>query len=175
MSQLAHYPKCPNRLEAWRSKVAHVPQSIFLTDASIAENIALGLPKNKINLSKLKLSAECAQIADFVESIPKKYETFVGERGMQLSGGQRQRIGIARALYKEASILVFDEATSALDNSTELAVMNAINSLKHGCTKLIIAHRLSTLSDCDRIIMLENGILKKILNSGEPEFNKLFD
>ena len=103
------------RLNEWRKNIAHVPQTIFLSDNSIAENIALGVPRDKINMKLIKESAEKAQIANFIESCPNSYENIVGERGVKLSGGQRQRIGIARAHYKKARVLVFDEATSALD------------------------------------------------------------
>ena len=143
----------------WQSLIAHVPQSIFLADTSMAENIAFGIPIDKIDMLKVKKAAKQAFLDSFIEELPNGYETFVGERGVQLSGGQQQRIGIARALYKEASIIVFDEATSALDNATELSVMRAINSLDKNLTVLIIAHRLSTLQDCDMVCKLEKGSL----------------
>ena len=152
-----HDLKNPDILPSWRSIISHVPQSIFLTDGSIAENIAFGVPVNDIDLSKVKLAAEQAHIASFIESLPAGYSNFVGERGIQLSGGQRQRIAIARALYKRSQVLVFDEATSALDNTTESSVMNAIEDLGREYTTIIIAHRISTLSKCDRIIHLCDG------------------
>ena len=141
----------------WRKNIAHVPQSIFLIDSSIAENIAFGIPKESIDMERVNNAARQAQIADFIDTNPEGYNAMVGERGVRLSGGQRQRIGIARALYKDASVLIFDEATSALDDETEAAVMDAINNLDGGLTVLIIAHRLTTLRNCDRIIELKNG------------------
>lgn len=145
-----------NRL-AWQQTIAHVPQSIYLADASIAENIAFGVPPGSVDFDRVKRAAQQAQISDFIESSPHGYQAQVGERGIRLSGGQRQRIGIARALYKRASVLVFDEATSALDNATEQAVMDAIESLDRSLTVVMIAHRLTTVRRCDRIIQLEAG------------------
>jgi ATP-binding cassette, subfamily B, bacterial PglK len=148
---------------AWQVHIAHVPQAIFLADTSIEENIAFGLPKDIIDHQRVLEAACQAQIADLIESWPKKYQTLVGERGVRLSGGQRQRIGIARALYKQADVIIFDEATSALDQETERSVMQAIEGLSQDLTILIIAHRLTTLQDCDRIIKLGNG---GVLRSG---------
>ena len=146
---------------SWQALVAHVPQMIFLTDSSVAENIAFGLPREQIDMERVLSAAHQAQIADLVDSWPAKYETVVGERGIKLSGGQRQRIGIARALYKQAKVIIFDEATSALDSHTEDAVMRAIDSLGGDLTILIIAHRLSTLKMCEKIIELgERGVLR---------------
>ncbi|MBT7545409.1 MAG: ABC transporter ATP-binding protein [Kordiimonadaceae bacterium] len=147
----------PARHRAWQRSIAHVPQSIFLADASLAENIALGVPEDMIDLDRVRHAARQAQIADFIESSTEGYSAHVGERGISLSGGQRQRIGMARALYKKADVLVFDEATSALDTTTELAVMDAIAGLNRNLTILIIAHRLTTLRDCDFIVELEKG------------------
>ena len=147
---------------AWQAHIAHVPQAIFLADSTIEENIAFGLPKNKIDHQRVRHAAEQAQIADIIETWPKKYQTFVGERGIRLSGGQRQRIGIARALYKQADVIIFDEATSALDNETEQAVMQAIESLSQDLTILIIAHRLTTLKNCNQIVELGDGGIKRI-------------
>lgn len=145
----------------WQARIAHVPQTIFLTDASIAENIALGEKKQDIDWIKLKEVGEKAQISDFVNKSPKGYETLIGERGVRLSGGQRQRIGIARALYKNSDVLVFDEATSALDNNTEKTVMDAINGLDKDLTVFMVAHRLSSLENCDQIIELNEGLIKR--------------
>ena len=146
----------------WQSHIAHVPQAIFLADSTIQENIAFGVPINKINQVLVKQAAQQAQIADIIETWPKKYQTFVGERGIRLSGGQRQRIGIARALYKQSDVIIFDEATSALDNKTEQAVMQSIESLGQNLTVLIIAHRLTTLQNCDQIVELADGGIKRI-------------
>jgi ABC-type multidrug transport system fused ATPase/permease subunit len=142
---------------SWQVNIAHVPQQIFLTDASIAENIAFGVPNALINLERVKMAAEFSQIASTIDSWPNGYKTIVGERGLRLSGGQRQRIGIARAIYKRSNIIFIDEATSALDNKTEAAVMQAIKTLGSDITILIIAHRLSTLKNCDFIVDLSNG------------------
>ncbi|RWC87346.1 MAG: ABC transporter ATP-binding protein [Mesorhizobium sp.] len=142
---------------AWQRQIAHVPQSIFLADASIADNIAFGIDPANIDRDRVRNAAQQAALADFIESLPQGYQTRVGERGVRLSGGQRQRIGIARALYRQASVLVFDEATSALDTETEAAVMEAIRELPAGLTVLIIAHRLTTVENCDEIVTLENG------------------
>ena len=145
------------RKRAWQGTVAHVPQTVFLADATLAENIALGVARSAIDLDRVRLAARQAQIADFIESCANGYDAKVGERGVRLSGGQRQRIGIARALYKRATVLVFDEATSALDSQTEDAVMDAINGLGPDLTILMIAHRLSTLKNCNQIIEINDG------------------
>lgn len=147
---------------AWQAHVAHVPQSIFLADSTIEENIAFGIPKDEINHERVKHAASQAQIANIIEAWPKQYQTFVGERGVRLSGGQRQRIGIARALYKKADVIIFDEATSALDNETEQAVMKAIEGLSEDLTILIIAHRLTTLKNCTNIVELSDGKIKRM-------------
>ncbi len=154
-----HDPQQPERLTAWRATIAHVPQSIFLADSSIAENIAFGIPRDQIDLDRVRQAAAQAQIASFIESSPEGYNTFVGERGIRLSGGQRQRIGIARALYRQASVIVLDEATSALDTATEDAVMAALEGLSRQLTVVMIAHRLSTVARCDRVIRLQQGCI----------------
>lgn len=146
---------------AWQAHVAHVPQAIFLADSTIEENIAFGIPKDQIDHERVKQAAQQAQIAESIESWPQQYKTFVGERGIRLSGGQRQRIGIARALYKQADVIIFDEATSALDSETEEAVMQAIERLSQDLTLLIIAHRLTTLKNCDQIVELGDGGIKR--------------
>jgi len=150
-------PVSEKNARAWQQTIAHVPQSIFLADSTIAENIAFGVPPEAINRERLEQAAHRAQISDFIEKQPEGYNTFVGERGIRLSGGQRQRIGIARALYKQASVLVFDEATSALDNATEQSVMRSIEGLSQDLTILIIAHRLTTVQHCDVIVELRQG------------------
>jgi ABC-type multidrug transport system fused ATPase/permease subunit len=144
-------------IESWQSMIAHVPQHIFLIDASIAENIAFGMVLEEIDMQRVKEVAKQASLERLVERLEHGYHTPIGERGVQLSGGERQRIGIARALYKQARIIVLDEATSALDTKTEKQVIEAINSLDRGLTILMIAHRLSTLRGCDLIIELESG------------------
>jgi ATP-binding cassette subfamily B protein len=154
-----HDPAHAERLAGWRAAVAHVPQSIYLADSSIAENIAFGVPRQAIDLSRVKQAAEQAQIAGFIESSPEGYASFVGERGIRLSGGQRQRIGIARALYKQASVIVLDEATSALDTATEDSVIEALEGLSRQLTVVMIAHRLSTVARCDLVIRLEQGCI----------------
>jgi ATP-binding cassette subfamily B protein len=137
-----------------------------LSDTTIAENIAFGIPLEKIDLSRLKKACAKAQLSDYIDGQPHKFHTHVGERGVRLSGGQRQRIGLARALYKQADVLVLDEATSALDDLTEQSVMSAINALESKLTVLIIAHRLSTLRSCDLIVELGG---KSILRVGSYE------
>ena len=142
---------------SWQMNIAHVPQNIYLSDNSIEENIAFGVSKDKIDHQRVRKAAQQAQIAQLIEQWQEGYQTFVGERGVRLSGGQRQRIGIARALYKKASVLIFDEATSALDNETEREVMEAIKDLGGEITVLIIAHRLTTLRNCDKVVKLGNN------------------
>lgn len=142
---------------SWQVHIAHVPQVIFLSDNSIEENIAFGVHKDKIDLERVRHAARQAQLADTIETLPEKYKTLVGERGVQLSGGQRQRIGIARALYKKAEVIIFDESTSALDSETEQAVMEAIESLSEDLTILIIAHRLTTVKNCTKIVDLNTA------------------
>lgn len=155
-----------NRRSAWQRSIAHVPQSIYLADTTLAENIAFGVPRDAIDLDWVQQVAREAQIADFIESSPQGYQAYVGDRGIRLSGGQRQRIGIARALYKQASVLVFDEATSALDNATEQSVMAAIEGLSSNLTILLVAHRLTTVRRCDTILELEHG---KVVAQGSYE------
>ncbi len=146
---------------AWQANIAHVPQSIFLSDSTIEENIAFGVPEDKIDHERVKQAAERAQLANAIEGWPKQYQTVVGERGIRLSGGQRQRIGIARALYKQAAVIILDEATSALDNETEADVMQAIEALGRDITILIIAHRLTTLKTCTQVVELGNGTIRR--------------
>jgi ATP-binding cassette subfamily B protein len=155
-----------NRLSAWQRSIAHVPQSIYLADTTLAENIAFGIPAETIDMERVQRAARQAQIADFIEKSPEGYQAYVGERGVRLSGGQRQRIGIARALYKQASVLVLDEATSALDNSTEQSVMDAIGGLNSDLTILLIAHRITTVRHCDFIVELEHG---RVVSQGTYE------
>jgi ATP-binding cassette subfamily B protein len=166
------------RRRAWQQTIAHVPQSIYLADITLAENIAFGVPREAIDMNRVRLAARQAQIADFIESRPEGYHAFVGERGVRLSGGQRQRIGIARALYKQASVLVFDEATSALDNATEQTVMANIEELSSDLTILLIAHRLTTVQRCDTIVEMGNGRVRaqgtyEQLLENSPSFRRM--
>lgn len=142
---------------SWQAHIAHVPQNIFLADSTIGENIAFGISKEKIDQQLLEKVAKQAQLSDLIDNWQEGYQTFVGERGIRLSGGQRQRIGIARALYKQAKVLIFDEATSALDNETEQALMEAVKGLGKELTILIISHRLTTLKGCDQIVKLDKN------------------
>ena len=148
---------------SWQLHVSHVPQSIFLADSTILENIAFGVPLDEIDHELVSECAKKAQISQTIESWALQYKTLVGERGVRLSGGQRQRIGIARALYKKTDVIIFDEATSALDDKTELKVIDSIFNLNPDITILIIAHRLTTLKKCTQVIELEGG---KVLQSG---------
>ncbi len=139
----------------WQAHISHVPQNIYLSDSTIEENIAFGIPKNQVNQQRVKIAARQAQISEVIDEWKNGYQTLVGEGGVRLSGGQRQRIGIARALYRQSSVLVFDEATSALDDETESEVMKAIGKLNKEMTILIIAHRLTTLKNCNKIVKLD--------------------
>jgi len=150
-------------VRTWQRRIAHVPQAIFLSDTTIAENIAFGIDRKYIDFDRVRVAAHKAQLQDVIDKLPSQYNTLVGERGVRLSGGQRQRIGIARALYKNADILVFDEATSALDNKTEESVMKSIEALGKEITVIMIAHRITTLKKCTKIIELADG---KIVSVG---------
>jgi ATP-binding cassette, subfamily B, bacterial PglK len=154
---------------AWQRTIGYVPQQIYLADASIAANIAFGIDPKDISQEAVERAARLANLHDFVSNeLPNRYETTVGERGVRLSGGQRQRIGIARALYHYPQVLVFDEATSALDNLTERAVIESLRNLGHEVTIILIAHRLSTVRECDQIFLLEKGEVK-----GQGRFEEL--
>jgi ABC-type multidrug transport system fused ATPase/permease subunit len=145
----------------WQAQIAHVPQSIFLLDDSIAANIAFGVRPAAVDMDRVRACAEAAHVAEFVAGLPDGYQTCVGERGIRLSGGQRQRIGIARALYKDAAVLILDEATSALDDATEAGVIESIMALGPERTLLMIAHRRSTLAGCGRILRVEGGSVRE--------------
>lgn len=151
----------------WSAKLAYIPQTIYLADENIRSNVAFGIPENEIDEDKVWAALKEAQLADFVKSLPEGLETEVGERGVRLSGGQRQRIGIARALYNDPEILVLDEATSALDNETETAVMEAIDSLHGRKTLLIIAHRLTTIENCEYVYKVDSGNITLVTDRGE--------
>jgi ABC-type multidrug transport system fused ATPase/permease subunit len=169
----------PENIRAWQQTVGYVPQDIFLLDATITENIALGVPIDEIDTARVEETARIARLDDFISrELSDGYDTIVGERGVRLSGGQRQRIGIARALYHNADFFVFDEATSALDNLTEREVMSAINALPGDKTILMVAHRLSTVKVCDRIVVLDTGQIVGIgswaeLMETNPAFQKI--
>ena len=149
-------------LSSWQRNIAHVPQTIYLADASIAENIAFGVPAEKIDMDRVRRAAEQARIATFIEGQPLGYSSRVGERGVRLSGGQQQRIGIARALYKNVTVLILDEATSALDSATEDSVMDAINALDPNLTIIIVTHRISTLRRCGVVYSISQGGLRTV-------------
>ena len=147
-------------VRAWQQTLGYVPQAIFLTDDTIAANIAFGVPADEIDMAAVERAARAAALHDFVQAeLDDGYATMVGERGVRLSGGQRQRIGIARALYRDPSLLIMDEATSALDNITERVVMEAVQNIRNDKTVILIAHRLSTVKDCDTIFLMEHGKL----------------
>ena len=151
-------------LNSWRNQFGYVPQSINLLDDSILKNIAFGEKDSNIELERVINAAKLANLYSFINNLPKKFETQVGDKGVRLSGGQRQRIGIARALYKNPRILIFDEATSALDNETENEIIKAIDSLKGARTIFIIAHRMSTIKNADKVFELANGKIVEITN-----------
>lgn len=151
-------PVTETNRRAWQNSLGYVPQSIYLTDDTIAANIAFGVPKDQIDRAAMERAARAAALHDFVMAeLSDGYDTMVGERGIRLSGGQRQRIGIARALYRTPSLLIMDEATSALDNITERVVMEAVQNIRSDTTIILIAHRLTTVKDCDRIFLMEKG------------------
>ncbi|HEY5721408.1 MAG TPA: ABC transporter ATP-binding protein [Allosphingosinicella sp.] len=150
----------------WQAQIAHVPQSLYLADGSIASNIAFAEPEAEIDRARVEEAARLAQLHEFIAALPQGYATEVGERGVRLSGGQRQRIGIARALYKQAGVLIFDEATGALDRKTEKAIMAEVAALGRDITMIVVAHRISALTLCDRIVRLEGG---RIVDSGGHE------
>ncbi|MFM6898570.1 MAG: ATP-binding cassette domain-containing protein, partial [Microcystis panniformis] len=148
-------------IRSWQNLIGYIPQSIFLTDDTIERNIAFGVPDSLIDKERLQQAISSAQLTELVEQLPNGIKTEVGERGVRLSGGQRQRVGIARALYHEREILVLDEATSALDNETEKLVSQSIQALSGMKTLIVIAHRLTTVEYCDRVYLMDRGIITK--------------
>ena len=152
-------------IKSWKSQITHVPQLIYLADTTFLENIAFGQEKEEIDFLKVKEAAKKAQLSQFIESCTEGYNTIIGERGIRLSGGQRQRISLARAFYKDRKFFVLDEATSALDSNTEMAVIQSIYNLGSDTTLIMIAHRLTTLKNCDKIFQFHNG---EIINIGKP-------
>ena len=155
-----------NFINSWRKSIGHVPQDIFLIDGSFIENIALGEKSTEIDLEEVYKAARRAKISNFIKKTKYGFDTKVGERGINISGGQKQRLGIARALYKNPKILVLDEATSALDRETEIEVLSSINNSDNDLTIIMVAHRLSTLSNCDKIITIKNG---ELISFGSPK------
>ncbi|USN53977.1 MAG: ABC transporter ATP-binding protein [Candidatus Nomurabacteria bacterium] len=149
-----------NTMAAWQKNIGYIPQTIFLADNTIRNNIAFGLNDNEINDAQVSRAIKMAQLEEFIASLPQGVNTMVGERGVRLSGGQRQRIGIARALYHDPEVLVMDEATSSLDNQTEKYIIDAIENLKRDRTIIIVAHRLSTVENCDNLFFIEKGHIK---------------
>lgn len=150
-------------MSAWHKNIGYIPQSIYLVDDTIRNNIAFGIPREEIDDRRLENAIKEAQLTEFVSGLEKGLDTEIGESGVRLSGGQRQRIGIARALYNEPQVLVLDEATSALDNETEKAVMEAINRLAGNKTLIIIAHRLTTIKNCDVVYEVKGGTIEKVV------------
>ena len=161
-------------INQWRRKISHVPQNIFLADSSIAENIAFGVPKNKIDYAKVIEAAKKSQIFDFINNTDEGFDLEVGEKGIRLSGGQKQRIAIARALYRNAKLLILDEATSALDLKTENIIMNSINNLSRDITVIKITHKLNTIKSFDRIFYIQNDGLLKIIDNKDFQENDFY-
>ncbi|ABO18046.1 ABC transporter ATP-binding protein [Prochlorococcus marinus] len=151
-----------NLVPYWQNIISHVPQEIFLADATVQENIAIGIPKEKIDLDRVSKCADLAKVSGFVKKLPNKYESVVGERGSKLSVGQKQRIGIARAFYKNAEILILDEATSALDSRTEEDILKTIKEINPNTTIIMVTHRLNTINKFEKIIKIDNGRVQYI-------------
>jgi ABC-type multidrug transport system fused ATPase/permease subunit len=153
-----------DKVKAWQNNLGYVPQHIYLSDDTIARNIAFGVPEKEIDFDALVHAATTANLHEFiVHELTNGYQTMVGERGIRLSGGQRQRIGIARSLYHNPSMIILDEATSALDGETESIVMSAIQNLSHKLTIVMVAHRLNTVKHCDTIHVIQEG---SVVSSG---------
>src|SRR5438876_7810377 len=155
-------PLTPELVPSWQATIGYVPQEIFLIDDTIARNIALGVPDNEIDTVRLREVCAMAQILDFIEiELRDGFQTTVGERGVRLSGGERQRLGLARALYHRPSLLLLDEATSSLDTATEAKLIEALRKLSGKLTILTVAHRISTVANCDQLIDLGNTHLAR--------------
>jgi ATP-binding cassette subfamily B protein len=150
---------------SWQARIAYVPQSIFLLDATVAQNIALGVRPADVDRERLLAAVQSAQLDGFIKTLPGELDHVIGEKGVRLSGGQRQRIGIARALYRDTSVLILDEATNALDGLTEQELLATLGKLRGRYTTILIAHRSSTVSTCDVIFEIDNG---RIVGSGSP-------
>ena len=159
-----------SNLQSWQKHISHVPQSIYLADSSIEENIAFSSPNNHIDSLRVISAAKAAKISETIDNLEYRYNTRVGERGVRLSGGQRQRLGIARALYKGTDIIIFDEATSALDSNTEKDVMKEIDAFDESLTIFIIAHRVSTLKNCNIVLEIKDGLVT--VNNDFDQINK---
>ena len=153
-------------LDEWRSQIAYIPQQVFLIDNTLRCNVALGVAEEHIDEVRLQDALKKARLAEVAVQLPQGINTLLGERGVRLSGGQRQRVALARAFYHGRDILVLDEATSALDNETEWEIVEEIKRLKGQKTMIVIAHRLSTVQNCDRVYRIEQG---KIIDYGTPE------
>jgi len=152
----------PLSIHSWHEKVAHVPQNIFLSDNSVFENVAFGIEMSSINKSKVADVTKIASIYENIETWPQKFNTCIGERGSRISGGERQRIALARALYKDADLLILDEATSALDGKTEALIIENINHLRKDITMIMIAHRLDSLKHCNKLFEIKNGNISEV-------------
>ena len=156
----------PAGLSRWRRGVGYIPQSVFLLDGTIAENIAFGIPRERVDEARVRAAVKMARLEEFVASLPDGLDTRVGERGAKISGGQLQRIGIARALYPGPAVLLMDESTSALDGATERGIVGTIRKLAKGRVIVMIAHRSTTIRECDRILLLEGG---SVVDEGDYE------
>lgn len=151
-----------DRVARWQRSIGYIPQTVFLSDDTIRRNIAFGVDDAAIDEGRVERAIEAARLAEFVAELPEGLDTFVGERGVRLSGGQRQRIGIARALYLDPKVLVLDEATSSLDGATERDIVEAIERLRMDRTMIVIAHRLSTVRSCDRLVFMSQGTIEDV-------------
>jgi ABC-type multidrug transport system fused ATPase/permease subunit len=151
---------------SWQNQIGYVPQTIYLTDDSLLRNVAFGVADGAIDEAAVWRALRAAQLEEFVRDLPEGLQTSMGERGVRLSGGQRQRIGIARALYRDPKVLFLDEATSALDTATERGVMQAVLALRGTKTIIIVAHRMSTVENCDRLYRLDHG---RVVEQGTPQ------